>query len=182
MIHTWIRIVAEDDFEIKQDGTAEGAYKSIYYQSYYLNQYIILASVHIVFSSIVIISYFTFSSKINMFIEVMLSAKFEIIFFLVTFLINITIFALVAHILFGISEERLKTFSESMMTVFLSIVGEISPFKWNTTLFALKTIYGIVFVINKILILNIATAIITAHYIEFYIDSNGEENTIFKVS
>lgn len=84
-------------------------------------------------------------------------------------------FALVGHILFGSSDYAFYTFGESIFTTFLMLIGQQSPFEIYTNRTTGRTLYGIAFTLTTILLLNILLASIIAHYIEFYIDTFGEE-------
>ena len=109
-----------------------------------------------------------------MFYEVMKSATVDIIFFITIFFFNTCVFALIAHLCFGVTEESLKSLSESMLSIFLLIVGHGSPFNWDTTLVELRSLYGVLFTLNKVFLLNMFIAVITAHYIEYYIESTAD--------
>lgn len=83
--------------------------------------------------------------------------------------------------MFGISDKNFLTFYESFFFTFMIIIGNNSPFEVETTLIPFRTIYGIFCVLASIVLVNMLVAIIISHYIEYYIDTIGDELGIFKV-
>lgn len=67
-----------------------------------------------------------------------------------------------------------------MLTCFLATLGNGNILDWNTTFTDLKSLYALVFTLMKVFLLNMFIAVITAHYIEFYIEV-GEEKSLFDV-
>jgi len=180
MISLWIKVVTQNKFIIEGDRSSPGAYDSIYTQSLHMKSYTEYVSSHILISSLLLMSYFQFSAKLSMFYEVIKSATVDIVFFIVIFMFYTSVFALIAHLIFGQTEASLRSLNEAMMTMFLTIVGERSPFTWETTLTGMRSLFGVVFILIKVFLLNMFIAVITAHYIEFYVES-GEESSIIKV-
>lgn len=163
-------MVTQDDFTIEADGSAPGAYESIFEQTWYIDTYIGLATSRILISSLLFMTFFEFSAKLSMFYEVIKSSLVDIIFFVVIFFFNNAMFALIAYLLFGMTEDSVESLQEALFTCFLITVGEISPLNWVTTLTDLKTLYSCIFTLNKVFLLNMFIAVITAHYIEFYVE------------
>jgi hypothetical protein len=119
LISFWIKIFTQDEFTILEDGSSDEAYNSIYWKTYWTIHYSQLASVHILLSSLLLMTYFSFSAKLSTFYEVLKAALGDLVFFVFLFLVNMIILSIIAHILFGISENALRTMSDSMMTLFL---------------------------------------------------------------
>ena len=180
IIARWIQIVTEEKVEINSDRTAKDAYESLYSTVFTLELYKRLVSVHTILS-LYMTKYGSFSANLSMFYEVLKKGMVDIIFFFCIFLVYLFIFALVAHIIFGISDEKFITFKESVYITFMIMIGNNSPFEVETTLILFRTIYGFFCVLAAIVLINMLVAIILAHYIEYYIDTIGDDLGIIKV-
>lgn len=110
-----------------------------------------------------------------MFYEILKRAQADILFFILILIWNLFCYSLVAHIIFGVSEDFLATFEESLLTVTLLMVGQVTTFSGG------ELIFNILFAINNLILLNMMIAVVTAHYIEYYLDNSGETLGIIKV-
>ena len=74
------------------------------------------------------------------------------------------------YMLFGISDENFSTFSNSWMSVFLMIIGNISIFDIETSNIVFLYFFGITFTLINVLLLNMLVAIYASHYFQYYTD------------
>ena len=79
-----------------------------------------------------IMQYFSFSSKLSMFYEVIRNAFFDVTFFIIMQAIIMCGYALIGFMLFGISDEVFSTFSNSCLTLFQMIIGSKSVLNIST--------------------------------------------------
>ena len=78
------------------------------------------------------------------------------------------------------SNETFHTFSESVFTMLMIVIGQRSMF----TVFSLNTLYkdlfGYSFILLSVLQLNMFIAIVGTHYFEFYLENGGTDRNSFK--
>jgi hypothetical protein len=117
-----------------------------------------------------LMKYFTFSSKLSMFYEVLSRASYDIIFLVLISFIIVSAYAIVAHISFGISDSSFSTFSDSFFSVIIIGFGGLSPIDIYSRDLVWKHFVGITFLLIVMMLANISIAIIGSHFIEFYIE------------
>ena len=135
-----------------------------------ISTYEVLVSVSIILIFWNIMQYFSFSSKLSMFYEVIRNAFFDVTFFIIMQAIIMCGYALIGFMLFGISDEDFSTFSDSWMTLFLMIIGSKSVLKISTPDTVILYLFGVSFTLINVMLLNILVAIYTSHYFQFYLE------------
>ena len=129
----WIRIITTDNFQLNADGESPTAFDVIDLKINYLTTYKLWTSINTLLMFCNIMQYFAFSSKLSMFYEIISNGLFDIVFFTIMQIIIMVGYSLMGYMLFGISDENFSTFSNSWMSVFLMIIGNISIFDIETS-------------------------------------------------
>jgi len=170
----WISIITESKIHVSEDGSTNADMFNIAFdQSDRIYSYIAVCSLITIFMFIKLMNFFTFSSKLSMFYEVIQRASYDIFFFTIIFWSIITVFSLVGHILFGVTDDKFEHFSESILTMLLMVVGGVTSIDIETDFSIAKHIFGILYVLITLLLLNMFIAIIGSHYFEFYLAQGG---------
>lgn len=122
-----------------------------------------------------ILRYFSFSRRITMYWEILGSAFYDILFFLLIVFTFTIAFSIVGYIMFGISDKQFSTFSSSLMTMVLISVGHINAFNINTTMMLSKTIFGITFMILTMMLIIMMVSIVSSHYFEYQAENQDDK-------
>ena len=169
-ISFWIQIATIDTFVIDSKGMSPEAFYTIESSISLLSKYEIIISIAILLMCWNIMRYFSFSSKLSMFYEVINNALFDVIFFVIMQAIIMWGYALMGFMLFGISDEGFSTFKDSCLTLFLMIIGNKSALEISTPDTITLYLFEISFTLINVLLLNILVAIYTSHYFQFYLE------------
>ena len=168
----WIEIITTDIFVLDFQGNSDSAFNTIDNTINLLSYYEGLVSFNILLMWLNIMQYFSFSSKLSMFYEVIRSSFFDIVFFGFMQTIIMWGYALIGFMLFGISDEGFSTYQDSIFTVFMIFVGDKSVLEISTSKLAVLYIFGVSFKLMSLMLLNMLIAIYTSHYFQFYWDNN----------
>ena len=125
--------------------------------------------------------YFSFSSKLSMFYEIISQASYDIIFFVLMFFIIIIAYSLAGNILFGVTDPQFSTFHDSVMTMMLMIIGALTSMDIVSFHDTIEHVFGISFVIANVLLLNMFVAIIGSHYFEYYVEQGDTNISSFRL-
>ena len=157
LISSWVYIFTENSREIDEDGNTvvDNISETLYSIKRDYDTYSILWSINILLMFHILISHFTFSSSLSMFYEVIRRWAFDAIFFILMFFNIILVLSLVFNILFGVTDEKFKTLSDSMLNVFTISIGDKSALDTITFNKYLKIFVAGVFNVVTILLLNI---------------------------
>lgn len=178
----WIQIIIHSDYIIYSDGSDGNTRESLNEVVPKLELYSHTCSVNIITMFLALMQYFTFSSKLSMFYLVIKSASYDIIFYAIMLIILMFGYAVMGHVLFGISNASFKSLSETAMTNVLMIIGEFPTTDLQTLNDGLLLTFGMSFILLNMILLNMFIAIIGVHYFEFYIDmGNIEEINFVKI-
>lgn len=128
-----------------------------------------------------LMKYFTFSSKLSVFYEVLSRASYDIIFIVLISVIIIIGYAIVAHISFGISDGGFSTFSKSFFSVIMIGIGGLNPMDIVSTDVIWKHFVGVTYLLIIMMLVNISIAIIGSHFIEFYIEQGDTKLSTFRL-
>ena len=172
----WVRIITTDDFVLNKDGSSSSAFDFINLKINYFATYKLWTSINTLLMFCKILQFFTFSSKLSMFYEVISNGLFDIVFFTIMQIIIMVGYSLMGYMLFGISDENFSTFSNSWMSLFLMIIGNISIFDIETSNIVFLYFFGITFTLINVLLLNMLVAIYASHYFQYYTDQ-GDTKT-----
>ena len=169
-ISLWIKIVTIDNFIIDSEGKSPDAFSTIDSTINLLSNYERIISISILLMFWNSMQYFSFSSKLSMFYEIINNALFDVAFFLIMQGIVMLGYAFMGFMLFGISDEGFSTIEDSWFSLFLMIIGSKSVLSISTTDILTLYSFGISFTLINVLLLNILVAIYTSHYIQFYLE------------
>ena len=164
----WIKIVTTDDFIVNSNGTSSTAFDVIDLKFNYLATYYSIMSLNTLLMFLNIMQYFSFSSKLSMFYEIMSNGLFDIVFFTLMQIIIMLGYSLMGYMLFGITDEKFSTITDSCMSLFLMIINNVTIFDIVTPNVALLYMFGITFTLINVLLLNMLIAIYASHYFQFY--------------
>lgn len=178
----WFKVITSGSVTIDNNRRSDDIRDTIFNFHNAIESYKAVMAIFLCLQTLQLMKHFAFVAGLSMFYEILLRSVADLAFFVVVFVAHIAIFALAAHILFGISDEQFASYSDAVMTVVLFMVGESSPFDVATTLTALRTIYGLIFVAVTLILLNMLCAIVLTHYIEFYVETAGEKVGLLSVS
>jgi hypothetical protein len=178
----WFKIIAVEKVTIDENRHSENIRDEIFEFHAAMTSYKAVMAIFLCLQALQLMKHFAFVAGLSMFYEILLRSVADIAFFVVVFVAHIAIFALAGHILFGISDEQFASYGDAVTTVVLFTVGQTSPFEVATTLVALRTIYGLIFVSATLILLNMLAAIVLTHYIEFYVETAGEKVGLLSVS
>lgn len=67
------------------------------------------------------------------------------------------------------------------MTLFMLVLGFVSPFDIVSYYEKVKIAYGIIINITSIMLLNMLVAIIGSHYFEYYLEQENVDANFFKI-
>ena len=155
----WIKIVTTDDFIVNSNGTSSTAFDVIDLKFNYLATYYSIMSLNTLLMFLNIMQYFSFSSKLSMFYEIMSNGLFDIVFFTLMQIIIMLGYSLMGYMLFGITDEKFSTITDSCMSLFLMIINNVTIFDIVTPNVALLYMFGITFTLINVLLLNMLIAI-----------------------
>ena len=167
-ITIWIKIVTTNDFIVNSNGQSQTAFDVIDLKTNYLIEYNTITSINTLLMFLNIMQYFSFSSKLSMFYEIMSNGLFDIVFFTLMQIIIMLGYSLMGYMLFGMTDENFSTIYNSCMTLFLMIIGNISIFDIVSTDYKILYLFGITFTLINVLLLNMLVAIYASHYFQFY--------------
>jgi hypothetical protein len=120
--------------------------------------------------------YFEFSSKLSMFSEIVEAAAFDVLFFLLMFIVIMIAYSIGARSVFGVANEDFNNIGSAILTNFLIIIGsyKIDDIRSINTL--VLALYAISLLLVNLVLLNMFVAIIGSHYFEYYTNNAGTEN------
>jgi len=127
-----------------------------------------------------IMKYFKFSSKLTMFYEILNKSFSDISLFLTLFIIILTGYALIGHMLFGNTDPNFNTLGNSLISLFMMVVGSLCSFDIVSYYTEIKCLYGATYMFFGIMLLNMFVAIIGSHYFEYYIEQDYVGSNFFK--
>jgi ABC-type phosphate transport system permease subunit len=116
-----------------------------------------------------------------MFSDVLLRAQRDTSFFLIMFVAFTIAFSLIGNIIFGVSDFKFQDFGSSAFSLFLVAIRSINS---NEIIFYSRTftsVYGLVYLLITILLLNMFFAIIISHYIEYYTEQGYLKDSVIKL-
>ena len=169
IISKWIIMNTEDMFEIYEDGTAPGSIEYSFFLQKNKEEYRELWVIFIYLSFVNCIMYLEVSSRISAFLETLKSASFDLLFFIMTFILIILGFALIGNSLFGLQDNAFSYVSDSFLTIIEILCWAITIESITSYSLILKYAYGLVLTIVNLFLLDIMIAIIVSHYIEYLV-------------
>ena len=180
-IQIWIRINTKDAFIIDENGDAPGSFKYVYEVVELMELYKLLSSLNVILFFMNIMRYMTFSSKLSTFYEILLKSISDIALFIAMFFITVYMYALVGHIVFGMTDETFESMSESTLTIFMLIIGNRSILQIETYYETIRTIFGVTLILTGVILLNMQVAIVGSHYFEYYLEQENVQSNFFKL-
>ena len=131
----------------------------------YSNFYVTVANFNILFTFLRILQFFSFSKKLSFFTDILSSAKYDIIFFILMFSIILFGYALGGYALFGFKDPSFNGIVLSITQLFIMLKGNFGYTGMYNADSSFAGFFLVTFEVMFLLgLLNMFIAIIVAHF------------------
>jgi hypothetical protein len=168
IISQWIKILMSDGMVIEADGSSPEIFGIVYERSVLMETYVEWCSLACIVRGFKLMQYFEYSSKLSMFSEIVGAAMFDVLFFLLMFIVVMIAYSIGARLVFGVSNEDFNDFQSAILTNFLIIIGSYKIDDITSINTLVVAFYALSLLLVNLVLLNMFVAIIGSHYFEYY--------------